>query len=65
MSRSQRRTRRCSGARLFTDIETHTLLDSMRDVAEVLTSIRPEKLITLYDDLELDLLYDTEKGLSM
>nr|CEL13531.1 Site-specific recombinase [Kibdelosporangium sp. MJ126-NF4]CTQ99215.1 Site-specific recombinase [Kibdelosporangium sp. MJ126-NF4] len=45
----------------FTDAEVYAMLDSMTDVAEVLTGKRPEKLIELYWDLELNLLYDNEK----
>nr|WP_225953263.1 recombinase family protein [Kibdelosporangium phytohabitans] len=45
----------------FTAADIYARLDSMTDVAEVLTGKRPEKLIELYQDLELNLLYDNEK----
>ncbi|WP_338073239.1 zinc ribbon domain-containing protein [Kibdelosporangium phytohabitans] len=45
----------------FTAADIYARLDSMTDVAEVLTGKRPEKLIEFYRDLELNLLYDNEK----
>ncbi|MCE7003260.1 recombinase family protein [Kibdelosporangium philippinense] len=45
----------------LTDAEVYAMLDSMGDVASVLTGKHPEKLIELYADLQLNLLYDNEK----
>jgi hypothetical protein len=45
----------------FTDAEVYAMIDSMGDIAEVLTGKHPSKLIELYQDLDLNLLYDNEK----
>lgn len=43
-----------------TDAEIWAMIDSLGDVALALTDQHPDKLVTLYDDLRLDIVYDNE-----